>query len=149
MVESIVEGLPSGGLLAVVADHGMVAVDGDVIDIDAIGALRDGTEAIGGEVRARHIYTRPGAASDVLAVWREVLGERAWTVSGEEAVAAGWFGEHVADEVRPRIGDVVAAARGSTGLLRRTTEPVESSLVGQHGSLTDAEQRIPLLLAHR
>lgn len=149
MVESIIEGLPRGGLLVVVADHGMVAVDDDVVDIDAISALRDGTEAIGGEVRARHIYTRPGAASDVLATWRAVLGDRAWIVTGEEAVAAGWFGERVADDVRPRIGDVVAAARGRTGMLRRTTEPVESSLVGQHGSLTDAEQRIPLLLAHR
>ena len=149
MVESIIEGLPSGGLLAVVADHGMVAVDDDVVDIDAISALRDGTEAIGGEVRARHVYTRPGAASDVLAAWRAVLGDRAWIVTGEEAVAAGWFGERVADDVRPRIGDVVAAARGCTGMLRRTIEPVESSLVGQHGSLTEAEQRIPLLLAHR
>jgi hypothetical protein len=149
LVESIVEGLPSGGLLAVVADHGMVTVDKDVVDIDATEALREGVDAIGGEVRARHVYTRAGALDDVLAAWRTTLGERAWVVSRDEAVAAGWFGERVADDIRPRIGDVVAAARGSFGLLRRTTEPVESSLVGQHGSLTPAEQRIPLLLAHR
>jgi hypothetical protein len=49
--------------------------------------------------------------------------------------------------VRPRIGDVVAAARGDAAIVRRTAEPVESSLVGQHGSLTQAEQRVPLLLA--
>ncbi|KWX68102.1 alkaline phosphatase family protein [Mycobacterium sp. NAZ190054] len=149
MVGSIIEGLPAGGLLAVVADHGMVALDDSVIDLDTNTALADGTEAIGGEVRARHIYTRAGATADVVAAWRAILGDRAWVVTGEEAVAAGWFGEHVTDEVRTRIGDVVAAARGSSGLLRRTAEPIESSLVGQHGSLTDAEQRIPLLLAHR
>lgn len=149
LVESIVEGLPGAGLLAVVADHGMVALDGDVIDVDAVEALHLGTEVIGGEVRARHVYTRAGALPDVLATWRATLGERAWVVSGEEAIAAGWFGARVTDEVRPRIGDVVAAARGASGLLRRATEPVESSLVGQHGSLTSAELRIPLLLAHR
>ena len=149
LVESIVEGLPLGGLLAVVADHGMVTLDDTVVDIDERDELRAGTEAIGGEVRARHIYTRDGATEDVLAAWRTTLGDRAWVVSRDEAVAAGWFGERVGPAVRARIGDVVAAARGSTGLLRRAAEPIESSLVGQHGSLTTAEQRVPLLLAHR
>ncbi len=149
MVESIIEGLPTGGLLAVVADHGMVSLDGSAIDLDAEAALADGTTAVGGEVRARHVYTRDGATADVLDTWRATLGDRAWVITGDEAVELGWFGEHVADAVRARIGDVVAAARGNSGMLRRTTEPIESSLVGQHGSLTDAEQRIPLLVAHR
>ena len=52
------------------------------------------------------------------------------------------------DEVLARIGDVVAAARGSATMVRRTVEPVESSLVGHHGSLTSAEQHIPLLLGY-
>jgi hypothetical protein len=106
-------------------------------------------DAIGGEVRARHVYTRAGALQDVLSVWREVLGDRAWVVTRAEAIAAGWFGERVADDVRLRIGDVVVAARGSSGVLRRAAEPIESSLIGQHGSVTEAEQTIPLLLAHR
>lgn len=149
LVESIVEGLPAGGLLAVVADHGMIALDANVIDLDASEDLAAGTEAIGGEVRARHVYVRAGARDDVLAAWRATLGERAWVVTSDEAIESGWFGECVTDDVRVRIGDVVAAATGSAGMLRRTTEPVESSLVGQHGSLTSAEQRVPLLLARR
>ncbi|MDY6997526.1 MAG: alkaline phosphatase family protein [Actinomycetota bacterium] len=147
LVESILDGLPPGALLAVVADHGMVSVDESVIDADSDTRLCDGLVAIGGEVRARHLYLRAGALEDVLATWREVLGDRAWVISGQDAVAAGWFGERVADAVRSRIGDVVVAARGSSGVLRRTAEPIESSLVGQHGSLTDAEQQVPLLLA--
>ena len=74
--------------------------------------------------------------------------DRAWVVSRDEAIEAGWFGVAVRDEVRVRIGDVVAAARDSATMVRRTVEPVESSLVGHHGSLTSAEQRIPLLLAY-
>jgi hypothetical protein len=69
-------------------------------------------------------------------------------VSRDEAIAAGWFGERVADHVVERIGDVVAAARDSAVMVRRTVEPLETSLVGHHGSLTSAEQRVPLLLAY-
>jgi hypothetical protein len=148
LVESVIDGLPRGGLLAVVADHGMVSVNkADIIDIDDCAALRDGVEDIGGEPRARHIYVAGGAEADVLATWRAILGERAWVAPRDEAIAAGWFGERVSDNVRRRIGDVVAAARGCAAVVRRKIEPLESSLVGHHGSLTTAEQRVPLLLA--
>jgi Type I phosphodiesterase / nucleotide pyrophosphatase len=148
LVESIVEGLPPGGLLAVVADHGMVAVAApDIVDIDDHDELLDGVQAIGGEARARHIYVADGARDSVLATWRESLAERAWVVSREEAIAAGWFGERIGDHVLLRIGDVVAAARGTAAMVRRNLEPLESSLIGHHGSLSTAEQRVPLLVA--
>jgi hypothetical protein len=149
LVESVVEGLPSGGLLAIVADHGMVTVDDDdAVDIDSRAALLDGVQAVGGEPRARHVYVDHGAADSVLAAWRETLADGAWVASRDEAIAAGWFGGSVRDDVRMRIGDIVAAARGSATMVRRTVEPMESSLIGHHGSLTSAEQRIPLLLAY-
>ena len=149
LVESVMDRLPPGGLLAIVADHGMVAVDpSDVVDVDDRSPLLDGVQAIGGEPRARHLYVTDGAADGVLAAWRETLAERAWVVSGEEAIAAGWFGERVADRVRPRIGDVIVAARGAAAVVRRAVEPLESALIGHHGSLTSAEQRVPLLLAY-
>lgn len=148
-MESVVEGLPPGGLLAVVADHGMVAVDpADLVDVDDSPPLNDGVRAVGGEPRARHVYAADGAADAVLEAWRETLGERAWVVSRDEAIAAGWFGDRVDERVLPRIGDVVAAARGQAAVVRRTVEPLESALIGHHGSLTSAEQRIPLLLAY-
>jgi Type I phosphodiesterase / nucleotide pyrophosphatase len=148
LVESVVEALPPGGLLAVVADHGMVTVESaDIVDADATPALGEGVQAIGGEPRARHVYTETGAQRDVLAAWRATLDERAWVVSCDEAIEAGWFGP-VSDAVRPRIGDVVAAARGAAAIVRRTVEPLESSLIGHHGSLTFAEQAVPLCLAY-
>ena len=149
LVESVLDGLPPGGLLAVVGDHGMVAVEtSEVIDADNTVPLLDGVQAIGGEARARHVYAADGAADDVLAAWREVLAEHAWVVGRDEAIEAGWFGERVSDDVIPRIGDIVAAARGSAAVVRRTVEPLESSLIGHHGSLTSAEQFVPLLLAY-
>ncbi len=149
LVESIVEALPGGALLAVVADHGMVSVDpAETVDIDGAAALLDGVSAVGGEPRARHVYVSDGAAADVLATWREMLGRQAWVVSRDEAIAAGWFGGRVDDRVLPRIGDVVAAAKDRAALVRRAVEPAESALIGHHGSLTSAEQRVPLLLAY-
>jgi hypothetical protein len=127
----------------------MVAVEAsEVVDIDACETLLDGVDAIGGEPRARHVYVADGAADAVLAAWRETLAQRAWVVSRDEAIAAGWFGDKVGDDARFRIGDVVAAARGDAAMMRRTVESLLSSLIGQHGSLTTAEQRVPLLLAY-
>ncbi|NIH85058.1 alkaline phosphatase family protein [Amycolatopsis granulosa] len=146
LVESLVDGLPPGRVLAVVADHGMVALD-DVVDLDRTPALSAGVRELGGDPRIRHVYARPGAAEDVLAAWRETLGSRAWVVSRAEAIAAGWFGPRVSDRVRPRFGDVIAAARDQFGMVRRTAEPLESALIGQHGSLTPAEQLVPLAIA--
>jgi predicted AlkP superfamily pyrophosphatase or phosphodiesterase len=149
LVESVVEGLPPGGMLAVVGDHGMVAVAAEeIVDIDDCDQLLDGVQAIGGEARARYVYVADGALDSVLAAWRETLADRAWVVSREEAIAAGWFGDRVGDDVLPRIGDVVAAARGAAALVRRAVEPWESSLIGHHGSMSTAEQRVPLLLAY-
>ncbi|GAB5899121.1 alkaline phosphatase family protein [Mycolicibacterium mageritense] len=146
LVESVVEALPPGAMLAVVADHGMVGVD-TVVDIDDHEPLLRNVQAVGGEARARHIYTDSGATDNVLAVWRETLADTAWVLSRDEAIAAGWFGERIRDDARARIGDVVAAARDRAALVRRNAEPMESALIGQHGSLTNAEQRVPLLLA--
>ncbi len=147
LVESVVEALPPGAVLAVVADHGMVATGAaDAVDVESNTALREGVSEVAGEARARHVYTE--AADAVAATWREVLGDRAWVATREQAIAAGWFGDTVADAIRPRIGDVVAAARGTVALVRPRAEPIESALVGQHGSLTTAEQRVPLLLAY-
>jgi hypothetical protein len=61
LVEVIAQRLPRGALLAVVADHGMVAL-ADPVDADTDPRLRCGVRLIGGDVRARHVYAEPGAA---------------------------------------------------------------------------------------
>src|ERR1700728_2035893 len=148
--EQLASALPSGTALYVTADHGIVNVGpDDKIDVDADGpaaVLRDGVALLGGEPRARHVYTAPGAAADVLATWREVLGERAWVASREEAVKDGCFGPPgVVDEaMAARIGDVVAACSGTSAVIASKAEPLQSSLFGMHGSLTAAEQLVPM-----
>jgi hypothetical protein len=154
LAEQIAGSLPYGTVLYVTADHGMVDVgQDDRIDVDAEGSvLRDGVALLGGEARFRHVYTQPGAADSVLATWREVLGERAWVLPREEAVKEGWFGPvgtPVSDAVAARIGDVVAACAGSWAVVASKAEPRESALTGMHGSLTVAEQLVPMLTPAR
>ncbi|HTS96720.1 MAG TPA: alkaline phosphatase family protein, partial [Streptosporangiaceae bacterium] len=86
----------------------------------------------------------PGAAGEVLAAWRAVLGARAWVASRDEAIADGWFGP-VEPWLEARIGDVVAAPAGPAALVATRGEPRESRLTGMHGSLTSADQLVPLL----
>ena len=141
----IAELLPGDAVLVVTGDHGMVRVD-RTIDADHDPVLQDGVEMLGGDPRSRHVYVRPGARDDVFAAWRNVLGDGAWVVPGEQAIDEGWFGP-VDARMRERIGDVVVAARGGTAVVRTDAEPVLSRLPGQHGSLTGDEQLVPLLVA--
>jgi len=146
LAEQLAGTLPSGTMMYVTADHGMVDISADdKFDVDAHPELRSGLALLGGEPRARHLYARRGAAADVLATWREVLGDRAWVLPRDEAISEGWFGQ-VDAAMTSRIGDVVAAAGGSLALVATQAEPRESRLVGMHGSLTPAEQLVPALM---
>ena len=145
LAEQLAGALPSGTMMYVTADHGMVDISAeDKIDVDARPELRSGLALLGGEPRARHLYARRGAAADLLGAWREVLGDRAWVLSRDEAIAEGWFGP-VDAAMTSRIGDVVAAATGTLALVATEAEPRESRLLGMHGSLTPAEQLVPAL----
>ena len=146
LASTIADGLPPDTVLAITGDHGMVTVD-RTWDADTDDDLCRGVLLLGGDARSRHVHARPGAAEDVLAAWQAVLGDAAWVVPGEQAIADGWFGP-LGPQMAPRIGDVVMAARGSAGVIRSVAEPLISTLPGQHGSLSVEEQEVPLLL-HR
>lgn len=144
-VQMVAEQLPPGVVLGVVADHGMVDLGSvEAIDADSDPALQEGVRLLGGEVRVRHVYAKPGAREDVLAAWRDTIGERGAVISGEQAIDEGYFGP-VSEAVGPRIGDVLAIMR-TTGVIRSMAEPGESKLRGHHGSLTAAEQLVPVLM---
>jgi hypothetical protein len=144
--ESLREKLDPAVRIVVIADHGMIDADeASRVDVDAHPELRDGVALLGGEARFRHLYCSGGAVSSVVDTWRSFLGDRATVMSRDEAFEAGWFGS-VAAAVRPRIGDVVVASRGTTAVLSSRDFPYEARLVGMHGSLTPAEMLVPVLV---
>jgi hypothetical protein len=145
LAEQLAGALPPGTTLYITADHGMVDVGpADRVDADAQPELRDGVAILGGEPRARHVYTRPGAAADVLAAWHEALAGSAWVASRDEAITDGWFGP-VSPGLADRIGDVVVACAGVRAVVATRAEPRETALIGMHGSLAATDQLVPLL----
>src|SRR5690606_6838704 len=94
LAERLAEALPPGAALYITADHGMITVT-EKIDVEADPALTEGVALLGGEARVRYVYAVDGAADAVLEAWRERLAGRAWVVSRQEAVDAGWFGPRV------------------------------------------------------
>ena len=146
LVRQLVERLPRGAALVVTGDHGMVDVRPEGrFDLADQPDLAAGVRLLGGEARARHVYAEPGAAGDVLAAWQALLGQSMWVVPGEEAIESHWFGPQMSARVRPRIGDVVAAAFGPVGVVQREVDPTQAQLIGHHGSMTEAEQLVPFL----
>src|SRR5256884_662221 len=138
--------LPTVYERAAAADPGLVGMGPeDKFDVDEHPDLRSGLALLGGEPRARHLYARRGAAADLLAAWRETLGDRAWVMSRDEAIKEGWFGP-VDAAMTSRIGDVVAAPAGTLAIVTTKAEPRESALTGMHGSLTPSEQLVPALM---
>lgn len=145
--EQLREALPDDVRVVVVADHGMVdSPAGSRIDVDEHAELLDGVVVLGGEARFRHVYCRHGAVDEVLATWRSAVDGRAEVLTRDEAIARGWFGA-MTSAVRPRVGDVLVAARGDFSMMSSSAFPYEARLVGLHGSLTAAEMLIPVLVA--
>jgi len=152
LVQRLAEQMPSDATLFVTADHGMVDVPQDRrIDMDQDWELRAGVAMLGGEARARHVYSTAGAARDVLAIWEERLDGIAVVRGRAQAVAEGWFGppDEVDAAMAARVGDVIVAMRGNWAVIASERETVDSRQVGMHGSLTAAEQLVPLLEIRR
>jgi hypothetical protein len=150
LVTRLVDGLPPGTALLITADHGQLNVPADHrFDLDTDLRLREGVRVVAGEARVRYLHTQPGAAEDVRSTWSGVLGDAATVMSRDEAIADGWFGP-VAEEHLQRVGDVVAVCHGEFAVLATTSEPKQlSAMIGFHGSATEAEMRIPLLIVRR
>jgi len=147
LLARLVEGLPPDAALLVTADHGQLDVPKEHrFDMAADPRLRAGVRVVAGEPRVRYLHTAPGAADDVIATWRGVLGPAAWVASRAEAVAAGWFGP-VPEEHLQRVGDVVVSCHDRYIVLATGTEPdIVASLVAYHGSYTAVEMGVPLMI---
>ncbi|MCH1883012.1 alkaline phosphatase family protein [Agrococcus sp. ARC_14] len=141
-VSELVAGLPRGVGLVVTADHGMVDVDpsGHLI---APQELLSSVAHVAGEPRCLQLHAAEGETADALAAaWRAWLGDAAWVATRQEVIASGWLGA-VHPEVEPRLGDVFVAARGRRAIYVDEADPGRG-MIGQHGSLTPDELRVPL-----
>ncbi len=139
---------PSGTLVALTADHGMVDTDpAHHLDLTAYPDLVRDVTCVAGEPRLTHLYVTDAdetLAQDVAARYRDVLGDRAAWV-GTRAQSQEHLGP-LSPRARDVVGDVVVAMAGSWVLLDpRVHSEQARAMVGVHGSLTHAETAVPLL----
>lgn len=137
--------------LLVTADHGVLDIPAHAhVLFGEDPALVDGIRFVAGEPRCLQLHFEPDASEShresLLERWRAAEGERAWVLTRTEAIDAGWFGPTVDAEVRPRIGDILVAARKGVAYYD-TRAPVQKGrdMIGQHGSWSPEETNIPLL----
>lgn len=140
LVASVVDALPPGAALAVTADHGHVDVGEGItmLDHDLLHLCAE----VSGEARFRWLTAKPGAEADLEAQCREQFSDVAWVRTRDEVVASGWMGPKWREGVADRLGGVVLAAYGPTAFAEAPHHPVS-----HHGSLTEAEVLVPLLVA--
>lgn len=143
------ERLPDGVALVVTADHGMVHVPPEgFVELADRPDLLDGVRVLTGDGRARQLHVRPGASDEVLAAWREEVGDRGHVVTRAEALAAGWFGPVRDEAVRATIGDVLAVADAPVAWVHRDADLFGGRLTGLHAGLTRREVEVPALVLH-
>lgn len=142
--------LPADVGVLITADHGVVDVPSERhVFLDDAGALLDGVTHIGGEPRGRALYFADGLSAvrraELVSGWRAREERRAWVLTRDEAIAAAAFG--VVDEaVQHRLADLYLFARSGIAYYdRREPDRRAELMVGQHGSLTDEEVRVPLI----
>lgn len=144
-LELIRASLPEEVIMIITGDHGMVDIPaGHRLIAEDEPQLLVGVDAIAGEARFRQLYVDHENPRLVAARWADLLGERAWVRTRDDAIDDGWFGP-VEDRVLERFGHVLVAMRDDWAIMTRT-QPREHGLVGMHGSLTPAEMTVPLLI---
>lgn len=137
--------LPDDVRLLITGDHGMVDCPRDRwLIVEDTPGLGEDLSLLAGEGRFRQLYCEPRNVASVADRWRSALGERAWVVTREEAIEADWFG-FVEPRNVSRYGDVLVVCRDDWAVMTRT-QPKEFGLVGMHGSLTELEMRVPVLV---
>ncbi|MFZ9628329.1 MAG: alkaline phosphatase family protein [Ilumatobacteraceae bacterium] len=144
LVADLLERLPGGTGVVVIADHGQVHVGANTLPPHP-DVLRL-TRYQSGEGRFRWLHARPGAADDLLEAARSHHADVAWVRSRAEVLDAGWFGPLVSPPVASRLGDVALVTSAPVSF-DDPDDTGSTPLVCRHGSLTPAEMHVPLLTA--
>jgi hypothetical protein len=144
LVAALLDALPERAALLVTADHGQVHLER--ASWVAVPELVPLTTAMAGDGRFRYLYARKGAARDLLAAARDLLGAQAWVWSRAEVLDEELFGTGATGSIPGRIGDVVLAARDAVAFVDPALAQ-EVQLRSGHGSLTPDEMLVPLVAA--
>lgn len=148
-VRSFVKDLPAQVGCLLTADHGVVDVGHEAHRfLDEI-ELSDLIFA-GGDPRVSFLYFDESISSANIEknvkLLENALSDCAYIARKQEVVDAGWYGPVVSDEARKLMPDVFIVAKTKVAFYHRAFAKTKSmQMVGQHGSISSEETKIPLL----
>jgi hypothetical protein len=97
-----------------------------------------------GEARAAYLYCRNGEVDAAREYIETRLGGQFIVLDSRDALDAGLFGNgKPASELKHRVGDLIALARGNFYWEERE----EVKMRGRHGGLAEEEMLVPLIVA--
>lgn len=139
----LVRSLGRDTLVVLTADHGMIDV-AERIDVAEHANLASGVDLVAGEPRAVQLYT--SEPHDVARRWREHFADRVWLYTTDELIEQGMFGP-VTEHTRELLGDVFVFSAGRQAIVDSRVQSAHAiGLIGVHGSLTNQEMRVPLVV---
>ena len=138
--------LPERARIVVSADHGVIGTPRT-----SVAALAPDDELTAmllappdGDARAPRFHLRPGALDRFPDAFRERFGDRFALLTVDDAQELRLYGpQPIADDVRERFGDLQGIPLDDSVLVCGA----DAWLPGNHGGLSPAEMRIPLVLA--
>jgi hypothetical protein len=137
-------------LVIVTADHGFIdsAPEESLELADAPGLSALLRYPLCGEPRVAYCYVQEGRAEEFIRRAADWLGERATVRPSRALVDEGWFGPGSPHpRLAERIGDVALVMNGRYTIKDRTPGEARHRHIGNHGGTSDAEMRVPLVVA--
>ena len=140
----------SGSRIIATADHGFIdSPPEQTIDLDDHPALRDTLLLpLCGEPRMAYAYVRAGREMQFEDYVRERLEDRVQLFRSDDVLQQGWLGPGAPHPgLRDRLGDYVLIPCGQAILRDWLKGEERYTHVGVHGGLSEAEMRVPLVVA--
>ena len=149
LVKSFVSQLHPQVGCALTADHGIVDVEHSAhFYIDEVPLT--GLLFAGGDPRVSFLYFDSSLGdqgmTENLRLLTEALGESAFVASRDEVLEGGWYGEKISNQALELMPDIFVISRSQIALYHRSfAKPKSMLMLGQHGSISPEETKIPLL----
>jgi len=132
------------------ADHGFIdSAPDEILDLaDAPGLSGLLRYPLCGEPRIAYCYVQEGRGEEFVRRAADWLGARGDVRPSRALVDEGWFGPGTPHpRLAERIGDVALVMNGRYTIKDRTPGEARHRHIGNHGGTSEAEMRVPLVVA--
>jgi hypothetical protein len=133
--------------LLVTADHGVVDVaQANHVYLDDMAYLDDQLMGVSGDPRAPYLYLKDSdTLPEISSLLSESFGESAAVVTPAELVELHYWSASILED-RDVLPDLVILALENIAIYHRGfAKPASLRVIGQHGSITEQETKVPTL----